>query len=50
MEPREVITMIEIIVAIAIFGLLMLLMRKGGMGCCGGHSHGDRSRSPVDTG
>jgi hypothetical protein len=43
MGRREVITMSEIIVALAVFGLLLFLMRKGGMGCCGGHAHGDRS-------
>jgi hypothetical protein len=45
MRRREVIRMSEIIVTLAVFGLLWFLLRKGGTGCCGGHSHGDRSGS-----
>jgi hypothetical protein len=41
----EEVRMSEIIVVFAVVGLLWFLMRKGGMGCCGGHSHGDRSGS-----
>jgi hypothetical protein len=33
----------EIIIALAIVGLMFFLMRRGGMGCCGGHSHGHRT-------
>lgn len=38
----------EIIITLVVVGLLFLLMRKGGIGCCGGHSHGHHSDSHND--
>ena len=34
--------MAEIIITLVVVGLVFFLMRKGGIGCCGGHSHADQ--------
>jgi len=35
----------EIIITLGVVGLVFFLMRKAGIGCCGGHSHGHQPDS-----